>query len=87
MPPGASDEAMNIEVIRKMLDLTGQIGELSGELNQLTKKLDDIEERLGKIEQKLDEVNSFRWKVYGAAGALGFLAGLLPTLIALLRGG
>jgi len=86
MPPGPSDEAMNIEVIRKMLDITGQIGELSGELGQLTRKLDDIEKRLDKIEQKLDDVNSFRWKIYGAAGALGFLAGLIPALIAMLRG-
>ena len=69
---------MQIELMRKLMELSEDLGQITGEFKQMQKKLDDRD-------KKLDDLNSFRWRLYGAAAGIGFITGLISSIIAIMR--
>lgn len=58
------------------LETRSDVAEIKTTVIQLVKQDEDHERRIRELEQA-------RWKIAGIGGALGLIAGLIPTLITL----
>lgn len=72
-----SENGVKEELIRQVAEIRQRLGTLEGKMDTLAGDIRDIKEDIKSL-------NSFRWRVYGAVATIGFLAGILGTLITMI---
>jgi len=74
----SNDNGFKVEIVKQLSEMKEHLGVLRGKVEDLS---DDVKE----IKNKLDELDAFRWKMYGASAVIGFLAGIVGTIITLIK--
>jgi len=72
-----SENGVKEELIRQVAEIRQKLGTLEGKMDTLAGDIMDIK-------ADIKALNSFRWRVYGAVATIGFLAGILGTLITMM---
>jgi len=69
-----SENGIKEELIRQIAEIRQKLGELDG-------KVDNIVSSVSEMRKDVENLNAFKWRIYGAVSIVGFLAGILGAVV------